>query len=62
MCIRDRLKVILRRLSRDGKLTLANPLPDLYQSWTVDGDSIHLLSKVIPEPERPAINPLQKSG
>ncbi|MES2659038.1 MAG: glucosyl-3-phosphoglycerate synthase [Verrucomicrobiota bacterium] len=51
------LKVILRRLHRDGKLTLGHPLPDLYQSWTVDGDSIHLLSKIIPEPERPAINP-----
>jgi glucosyl-3-phosphoglycerate synthase len=47
------LRVVLRRLQRDGKITLASPLPDLYQSWTVDGDSIHLLSKIIPEPERP---------
>ena len=49
------LKVIFRRLSQSGKLTLANPLPDLYQSWAVDGDSIRHLSKIIPEPERPAI-------
>ena len=56
------LKVIYRRLNRDGKLTLANPLPDLYQSWTADGDAIHLLSKEIPEPERPAIKPLPKNG
>ncbi|MEO5914339.1 MAG: glucosyl-3-phosphoglycerate synthase [Luteolibacter sp.] len=56
------LKVVLRRLGRDRKLTLANPLPDLYQSWTVDGDSIHLLSKIIPEPERPAIKPVPTIG
>ncbi len=56
------LKVIFRRLGRDGKLTLANPLPDLYQSWAIDGDAIQLLSKVIPEPERPAINPSPKRG
>ena len=50
------LRVVLRRLQRDGKISLASPLPDLYQSWTVDGDSIHLLSKFIPEPERPPIS------
>jgi glucosyl-3-phosphoglycerate synthase len=49
------LRVVLRRLQRDGRISLASPLPDLYQSWTVDGDSIHLLSKFIPEPERPPI-------
>ena len=53
------LRVVLRRLQRDGKITLATPLPDLYQSWTVDGDSIHLLSKFIPEPERPPIQPIR---
>ncbi|HEX7260253.1 MAG TPA: glucosyl-3-phosphoglycerate synthase, partial [Luteolibacter sp.] len=47
------LRVVLRRLQRDGKISLTTPLPDLYQTWTVDGDSIHLLSKIIPEPERP---------
>jgi glucosyl-3-phosphoglycerate synthase len=53
------LKVIFRRLTRDGKISLTTPLPDLYQSWSVDGDAIHLFSKEIPEPERPAINPLR---
>ena len=56
------LRVVLRRLQRDGKIALATPLPNLYQSWTVDGDSIHLLSKIIPEPERTAINPLPTTG
>ncbi len=52
------LKVILRRLERDGKLTLAAPLPDLYQSWLVDKDQFQLSSCIIPEPERPAIHSL----
>ncbi len=56
------LRVVLRRLQRDGKISLASPLPDLYQSWVVDGECIHLFSKTIPEPERPAINPLPPSG
>ena len=51
------LRVVMRRLQRDGKIALSAPLPDLYQSWTVDGDSIHLLSQIIPEPERPAMHP-----
>ena len=49
------LRVVLRRLERDGKVTLASPLPDLYQSWAIDGEKIHPLSRSIPEPERPAI-------
>ena len=56
------LRVVLRRLQRDGKIALATPLPDLYQSWTVDGDSVHLLSQIIPEPEHPAINPFTTHG
>ena len=52
------LRVVLRRLQRDGKISLASPLPDLYQSWMVDGDDIRLISKTIPEPERPAIQPI----
>lgn len=53
------LRVVLRRLERDGKISLASPLPDIYQSWTVDGDGIREHSKTIPEPERPAIDSLQ---
>jgi glucosyl-3-phosphoglycerate synthase len=46
------LRVVLRRLERDGKLTLAAPLPTLYQSWAIHGENIEPLSKTIPEPER----------
>ena len=56
------LRVVLHRLQRDGKISLASPLPDLYQSWKVDGESIQLLAKTIPEPERPAINPFSPPG
>ncbi len=46
------LRVVLRRLERDGKLTLAAPLPDLYQSWVAEGTGIQNISRQIPEPER----------
>ncbi|MEX1049450.1 MAG: glucosyl-3-phosphoglycerate synthase, partial [Akkermansiaceae bacterium] len=46
------LQVIFRRLERDGKLSLAVPLPELYQSWIADSAGVHVLSKNIPEPER----------
>lgn len=49
------LRVILRRLERDGKLSLAQPAPDLHQRWLIDEDSLRLVSKWIPEPERPPI-------
>jgi len=49
------LRVVLRRLERDGKLTFSSPLPDLYQSWLIDGESIEPLSRRIPEPERPPL-------
>jgi hypothetical protein len=52
------LRVVLRRLERDGKISLATPLPSLYQSWTVDGDGIRQSARTIPEPERPAMNSL----
>ena len=51
------LQVILRRLERDGKLTLSSSLPDLYQSWVVDGEHIQPITRHIPEPERPPLNP-----
>lgn len=50
------LRTVLRRLERDGKLSLASPLPDLYQSWSVDGEDIRQISRFIPEPERPPVN------
>lgn len=52
------LRVVLRRLERDGKLKLTEPLPWIYQSWSVDDQSIRQVSKFIPEPERPAIHPV----
>lgn len=48
------LRVVLRRLERDGKLTLADALPTLYQTWSLQGESPEFISKDIPEPERPA--------
>lgn len=56
------LRVVLHRLQRYGKISLATPLPDLYQSWLVDGESVQLISKIIPEPERLAIKPRYSPG
>jgi glucosyl-3-phosphoglycerate synthase len=47
------LQVILRRLVRDGKVSLSHALPSLYQTWAISEDSLDLLQKEIPEPERP---------
>ncbi len=52
------LRVVLRRLERDGKISLSTPLPDLYQFWSTQGDTTKFHSKSIPEPERPPIGPL----
>ncbi len=56
------LKVVLRRLHRDAKLTLANPLPDLYHSWTINGEEIGMQLQSIPEPERPPLKPIPRHG
>jgi glucosyl-3-phosphoglycerate synthase len=52
------LRVVLRRLERDGKLTLHSPAADVHQRWSIDGDSVRLISKSIPEPERPPVRPV----
>jgi glucosyl-3-phosphoglycerate synthase len=49
------LRVVLRRLQRDGILSLTVELPALYQFWTMNGENADLQSKVIPEPERPPV-------
>ncbi len=49
------LRVVLRRLERDGKLTLASPLPELHQRWLIDETGIEAVSNIIPEPERPPL-------
>jgi len=46
------LRVVLRRLERDGKLTLAAALPDLYQTWIMEGTGIQRIAHLIAEPER----------
>lgn len=53
------LRTVLRRLERDRKLSLSFPLPDLHQSWSVDGENIRHLSRFIPEPERPPFNSIR---
>ncbi|RYD39128.1 MAG: glucosyl-3-phosphoglycerate synthase [Verrucomicrobiaceae bacterium] len=55
------LRTVLRRLERDGKLSLSTPLPDLHQSWSVDGENIRHLSRFIPEPERPPYASVRKA-
>ncbi|MFZ9941449.1 MAG: glucosyl-3-phosphoglycerate synthase [Luteolibacter sp.] len=50
------LKVITRRLQRDGHISADISLTDLHQQWNITNDSIALTSKFIPEPELPAIN------
>ncbi len=52
------LRVVLRRLERDGKLTLASPLPDIYQTWLIDGENIQPVFSTIPEPERAPVSRL----
>lgn len=49
------LRVMLRRLERDGKLSLSSLPTDLHQRWLIDEASVRLVSKPIPEPERPPI-------
>lgn len=49
------LRVIFRRLEREGKLTLAGVLTDLHQRWLIDETSVEPLIKHIPEPERPPL-------
>jgi glucosyl-3-phosphoglycerate synthase len=49
------LRVILRRLERDGKIDLAAPLPELHQRWLIEAAGIQQISRLIPEPERPPL-------
>lgn len=49
------LRVALRRLERDGELTLASPLPEIHQRWLIDETGVEAVSSHIPEPERPPL-------
>lgn len=51
------LRVILRRLERDGKLTLAAPLPEIHRRWKIGEAGPEEVIRHIPEPERPPLNP-----
>ena len=56
------LRVILRRLERDSKITLSTPLPTLFQSSSIEDGSITTISREIPEPERPRIQSSPKKN
>ena len=49
------LRVIFRRLERDGKLTLASALTEIHQRWSIDETRVEPVVKNIPEPERPPL-------
>jgi glucosyl-3-phosphoglycerate synthase len=49
------LRVFLRRLERDGKLSMSSPPPDLHQRWVIDAATLRQISRHIPEPERPPL-------
>ncbi len=49
------LRVILRRLERDGRISLHQPLPDVHRRWLIDAVSVTAVERRIPEPERPAL-------
>jgi glucosyl-3-phosphoglycerate synthase len=46
------LKVILRRLERDGRLTLHGSIPDLHRRWLIDPEGATPIDRIIAEPER----------
>lgn len=49
------LRVMLRRLDRDGQVTLASALPEVHRRWIIDESAVREVSRHIPEPERPAL-------
>jgi glucosyl-3-phosphoglycerate synthase len=53
------LRVMLRRLERDGRLTLAAELPELHQRWVIDEHGIERITRHLPEPERPPLAGIQ---
>jgi glucosyl-3-phosphoglycerate synthase len=49
------LRVMLRRLERDGRLTLGAALPEIHQRWLIDENGIERITRHLPEPERPPL-------
>ncbi len=52
------LRVMLRRMERDGKISLSEPPTELHQRWLIDEGGVEAVLKNIPEPERPPIRPV----
>jgi len=46
------MRVIFRRLERDGRLQLAAPLPEIFRRWDFSGPLPEAADVSIPEPER----------
>jgi glucosyl-3-phosphoglycerate synthase len=51
------LKVVLRRMERDGLASFSGPSPDVHQRWIIAENLIKAVSRHIPEPERPPVRP-----
>ena len=51
------LKVVLRRMERDGIATFHKPPTDVHHRWKISEDLIEEVIRHIPEPERPPIRP-----
>ena len=49
------LRVLMRRLERDGKLRLLAEPSTLHRRWWIDGETVMPLVREIPEPERPPL-------
>jgi glucosyl-3-phosphoglycerate synthase len=47
------LRVVLRRLERDGRLTLDQPLPEIHRSFLRENGRTLATAEHLPEPERP---------
>ena len=54
------LRVMLRRLERDGRISINGPLTDLHQRWLIDENGVEAVTKHIPEPERPPLRPVSR--
>lgn len=49
------LRVVMRRLERDGKLRLLAEPSTRHQRWWIDGETVRSINREIPEPERPPL-------
>ena len=49
------LRVVLRRLEREGRISLAEALPEIHQRWKSNDNGPEFVRRSIPEPERPPL-------